>query len=117
MILDRIIGSARTEHRNNGSAAPRTTRTLLTGLLAAVLSLPSLAAWGADSPQRTNGPLTTKVDLLPLQPIPYSGSMPWMRWNTTSPTMKIDTLIVPGLDPSKAFEVSPDCVHGEPTIG
>lgn len=117
MILDRIIGSARTEHRSNGSAAPRTTHALLTGLLAAVLSLPSLAAWGADSPQRTNGPPTTKVDPLPLPPISYSYSMPWMRWSTTSPTMRIDTLIIPSLDPSRAFEVSPDCVHGEPTIG
>jgi hypothetical protein len=36
---------------------------------------------------------------LPLPQIRYLESMPWMNWNASAPTMRIDTLMLPDVPP------------------
>jgi hypothetical protein len=86
MILDQTIGSARAEKQDNPSAR-HVVRYLLTAMLASALAMPSLAVWGNDSPPTA---VATKPIELPLPPIPYLDSIPWMKWNAAAPMMKIE---------------------------
>jgi hypothetical protein len=81
----------------------RTTRFLLTSLLTSTLTLPSLAAWGIESPQGKSSPAIFR-DTIKLPPIPQLDSMPWIEWNTVAPTLKTDILIEPSARPSRTFQ-------------
>ena len=94
MIKDQTIGSARAE---KGRANIRIIQSLMTALLASALMLPSLAAWGTErSPEQ---PAARVGDNLPLPPIRYLDSMPWMNWKASAPTLRIDTLMSPSVTP------------------
>jgi hypothetical protein len=95
MILDQTISSARADKPE--SPTRRVVRHLLTALLASALAMPSLAAWGMDSSPRTAA--AKPNDMLPLLPIPYLESTPWMKWKATAPTLRIDTLMAPAVTP------------------
>jgi hypothetical protein len=93
MITDRTIVSARTEQHS--TPRRRTIRGILTASTAAILTLPSLAAWGIESP---GSDLKSNVfETIALPPIPYSDSIPWLNWNTG---VKVDNLLSPIPDPS-----------------
>lgn len=97
MIQDQTIGSARAEGNWN-DIGPRVTGNLPTALLVVVpvfASLTNLAAVEGLSQvaaERAN-------HTLPLPPIRYLESMPWMNWNVSAPTMRIDTLMLPNVPP------------------
>ncbi|WFU39524.1 hypothetical protein QA640_35000 [Bradyrhizobium sp. CB82] len=96
MIRDQTIGSARAE-KHKKHITSRVTRNMLTALLASALTLPSLAAWGIESsPQQA---AAKSGDMLPLPPIRYLDSMPWMNWTAPAPTLRIDTLMSPSVTP------------------
>jgi acyl dehydratase len=95
MITDQFLVSARAEKQSG--LGRRIVRGLLTASAALALTLPSLAAWGLDSPQKT--PTSGKVfEKIALPPIPYLDSMPWLQWNAGD-TLKVDTLLAPLPDP------------------
>ena len=71
MIMDHTIGSARAEKRKNSTR--RLWRRLLTASLASALAMPSLAAWGLNSPARTTA---IPADVRPSPPIAHLESMP-----------------------------------------
>jgi hypothetical protein len=97
MISDQTIVSARAEKQN--ALGRHVVRRILAASMAAVLTLPSLAAWGADSPR--GKPKSGKTfETIALPPIPYLDTMPWLRWNAGVNTLKVDTLLSPILDPS-----------------
>lgn len=112
MILDQTIGSARAEKHQKGRS--RVIRNLMTALLASALTLPSLAAWGTEnSPVRA----VTRTDgTLPLPPLRYLDSMPWMNWNTSAPTLRIDTLISPSVTPWGILQTPQDRAKASPTF-
>ena len=57
-----------------------------------------LAAWGMDNDlQKVTSGKPGETSALPLAPIPYLESMPWMQWKPTAPMLKIDTLLTPGI--------------------
>ena len=113
MILDQTIGSARAE-KHKDAVAGRTMRNLITVLLATALTLPSLAAWGMESSQKQ---ATAKAgDMVPLSPIPYLDSMPWMKWNTSAPTLRIDTLMSPSVTPWGVLQNPLDRAKASPTF-
>ncbi len=108
MISDQTIGSARAE-RSWNDVGQRIIASLLTALLALVLvlaSLTNLAAVEGLSQVATERASHT----LPLPPIRYLESIPWMNWNTLAPTLRIDTLMLPGfpswIDPANPQEVT-----------
>ncbi len=94
MIFDQTIGSARAEEHWN-HAGRRFVGNLLTATLALFLVLASLTNLAAveDFSQRT---ARSAPDTLPLPRIQYLDSMPWMNWNAPAPTLRIDTLMLPG---------------------
>jgi hypothetical protein len=97
MILDQTIGSARAEgHWNH--AGRRVIGTLVTAALALVLVLASLTNLAAVEglSQKT---AERSRDTLPLPRIRNLDSMPWMNWNPSAPTLRIDTLMLPGVPP------------------
>jgi hypothetical protein len=97
MIFDQTISSARAEqHRNH--AGRRFIGNLLTATLALFLVLASLTNLAAVEglSQRT---AESARDTLPLPRIQYLESMPWMNWNASAPTLRIDTLMLPGGTP------------------
>ena len=96
MITDQTIGSARAEQHKD-AVAGRAMRNLITLLLASALTLPSLAARGMESSPKQAA--AKAGDMLLLPPIPYLGSMPWIKWNTSAPTLRIDTLMSPIVTP------------------
>jgi hypothetical protein len=105
MIRDHTIDSARAEKHKN-PVARGVIRNLMTALLASVLTLPSLAAWGMESsPQQA---AAKPGDMLPLPPIPYLDSMRWMTWNTSAPTLRIDTLMSPSVTPRGILQTPQD---------
>jgi hypothetical protein len=115
MILHQTIGSARAEKRND-PIARQATRHLLTGLLTSALILPSLAAWGMDSPQGEHAS-AIRSDPIALPPIPQRDPMSWIKLNTTSsPALKIDTLTVPNVTPSGILQSPQDRARTKPTI-
>jgi hypothetical protein len=94
MIFDQTIGSARAEgHLNH--ADRRFIGSLLTAALASILVLASLTNLAAVEglSQGADGSTDHK---LPLPKIRLLESMPWMNWNTPAPTLRIDTLMLPG---------------------
>ncbi|MCA6125229.1 hypothetical protein J6500_25530 [Bradyrhizobium sp. WSM 1704] len=96
MIRDQTISSARAE-KHKKRITGRAIRNVMTALLAAVLMLPSLAAWGIESSPQ---PAAARAgDMLPLPPIRYLDSMLWMNWNAPAPTLRIDTLMSPSVTP------------------
>ena len=113
MITDQNIGSARAEKHNN-PAARHVVRRLLTALLASALAMPSLATWGLDTSPRTAEARTS--DILPLPPIPYLDSIPWMKWNAAAPMMKIDTLMAPSITPWGILQTPQDRAQARPTF-
>jgi hypothetical protein len=113
MILDQTIGSARAEKHKN-PVAHRIVRDVLTALFASALTLPSLAAWGMDSSPKEAAAKTG--DMLPLPPIRYLDSMPWMNWNTSAPTLRIDTLMSPTVAPWGALQTPQDRTKASPTF-
>ena len=96
MISDQTIGSARAERHLN-HVDRRLIGSLLTALLALVLVLASLTNLAA-----VEGLSQTAIKAshaLPLPRIQYLDSMPWMDWNASAPTLRIDTLMLPGGPP------------------
>jgi hypothetical protein len=113
MILDQTVGSARAERKNR--VRGRVIRNLMTALLASVLTLPSLAAWGMESSPKW--PAAPKPgDLLPLPPIRYLDSMPWMKWSAPAPTLRIDTLMSPSVTPGGVLQTPGDGAKSSPTL-
>ena len=112
MILDQTIGSARAEKRKD-AVAGRAMRNLITVLLASALTLPSLAAWGMDSSPKA---AAKPGDMLPLPTIRYLDSMPWMNWNTSAPTLRIDTLMSPSVTPWGVLQTPQDRAKTSPTF-
>ena len=109
MIRDHTIDSARAEKHTN-----RVIRNLMTALLASVLTLPSLAAWGMESsPQQA---AAKPGGTLPLPPIRYLDSVPWMKWNASTPTLRIDTLISPSVTPWGVLQTPQDRTKGSPNF-
>jgi hypothetical protein len=67
--------------------------------MAAILTLPSLAAWGSDGPRET--PKSKNAfETITLPPIPYLDSMPWLKWGAGLNALKVDMLLSPILNPS-----------------
>jgi hypothetical protein len=100
MITDRNIVSARAE--KHSATRRRMIRGILTASMAAILTLPSLVAWGMDGP--LNKSKSSVIETIALPPVPYSDSMPWLNWNTG---VKFDTLLSPTLGPS-GIELGPE---------
>jgi hypothetical protein len=97
MILDQTIGSARAEkHKKRGNR--HNVRNLMAALLASALTPPSLAAWGTETSPNKQA-VTKARDMLPLPPIRYLDSMPWMNWSVSASTLGIDTLMSPSVTP------------------
>jgi hypothetical protein len=70
--------------------------------MAAILTLPSLAAWGMESPGSN---LKSNVsETIALPPNPLLDSVPWLNWNGG---VKVDNLLSPIPDPS-GIELGPD---------
>jgi hypothetical protein len=99
MIADRTIVSARAE--NHRGLALRRVRTILAAL-AAVMTLPSLAASGMEVQSSKARP--NRFETIALPPIPSLDSVRWLNWNSG---MKVDTLLSPILDPS-GIKLDPD---------
>lgn len=78
MIADHTIISARAE---KSQVMPAHRRRLVTALMAGILLLPSLAAWGMDP--MPGKPVSTEAfqGKIAFPPIPHLESMPWMKWN------------------------------------
>jgi hypothetical protein len=93
MTADRTMVSARAEKRRG--LARRGVRKIFTVSLAAVLTLPSLAAWGMEVQNGKAQP--SRFETITLPPIPSLETVPWLDWKTG---MKVDTLLSPILDPS-----------------
>src|ERR1700756_4498483 len=97
MILDQTIGCARAEkHKTRGNH--HIVRNLMAALLASALTPPSLAAWGTETSPNKQA-VTKARDMLPLPPIRYLDSMPWMNWSVSASTLGIDTLMSPSVTP------------------
>jgi hypothetical protein len=99
MITDRIIVSARAE---NHVPRRRVARGILTASISAILTLPSLAAWGMESPG--SQPKSNVFESIALPSNPSLDSVPWLNWNAG---VKIDTLRWPVLNPS-GIRLDPD---------
>jgi hypothetical protein len=96
MIADHTIVSARAEMTKDAIEDRRFKRRLMAVAIGTVLTMPTLAAGGIDSPhvrQPSDGPTTS----ITLPPVPYVESMPWMRWNANANanTFKTDLLLSP----------------------
>ena len=90
-------------HHHTFSARTETNRNLRRHLLALVMgsavSLTAFGAYGVESPRgaaATQGAFTG----LPLPPIPYLDTMPWLKWQPAAATMKIDILLPPTSAPT-----------------
>lgn len=90
-------------HHHRFSARTETKHNLLRHLLAleigSAISMTTFGAYGMESPrgaETTQGAFTG----LPLPPIPYLDTMPWMKWQPEPAKMKIDTLLQPAPAPT-----------------
>jgi hypothetical protein len=100
MIIDRTIVSARAEKQS--APRRRMVRGILTASMAAILTLPSLAAWGMESPGSN---LKSNVsETIALSPNRLLDSVPWLNWNAG---VKVDNLLSPIPDPS-GIKLGPD---------
>ncbi|MCK1425081.1 hypothetical protein IVB14_06840 [Bradyrhizobium sp. 180] len=79
-------------------------RRILAASIAAILLLPSLAAWGMDRMPGKPVPADAFEKKIALPPIPHLESMPWMKWNAGVNT-KVDSLM-PADTPS-SFMLAP----------
>ncbi len=93
MMKDHVALPARVE-RNRTK-----TRKLARDLLAGVLSLASFSAYGIED-SRPGLPAASSSPQIILPPIPYLDTMPWLTWAPAGRSMKVDTLLLPGLSPS-----------------
>ena len=85
--------SARTETNHN------LRRRLLALVMGSAMSLTAFGAYGVESPRgaaATQGAFTG----LPLPPIPYLDTMPRLKWQPATATMKIDILLPPTSAPT-----------------
>ena len=114
MIRDQTIVSARAEKRKE-AVGQRVVRRILTASMAAVLTLPSLAAWGLDGP-RTKPETGNVFETIALPPIPHLDTMPWLKLDAGVNTLKVDTLLSPILDPS-GIKLTPEGDKERPAIG
>jgi hypothetical protein len=94
MIADHTIISARAE-KSQMVPAQRPVRRILSASMAALLMLPSLAAWGMDRMPGKPASADAFEKKIALPPIPHLESMPWMTWNAGVNTLKVDTLRPP----------------------
>ena len=94
MIADHTIISARAE-KSQMVPAQRLVRRILAASMAALLMLPSLAAWGTDRLPGKPGSADAFEEKITLPPIPHLESMPWITWNAGVNTPKADTLTPP----------------------
>jgi hypothetical protein len=94
MIADHTIISARAE-KSQMVLAQRLVRRILTASMAALLMLPSLAAWGMDRMPGKPASADAFEKKIALPPIPHLESMPWMKWNAGVNVLKVDTLMPP----------------------
>jgi hypothetical protein len=100
MITDRTVISARAEQRQKPVKQRHFVRRwIATAIAAATLSMPTLAAWGMDSPhhQQPSRPAAAQIKF---PPIPYIDSMPWMKWEANVNAFKTDILLAPPAGPS-----------------
>lgn len=111
MILHQIVDSARAEKQKD-RVTSRVIQNLMTALLASALTLPSLAAWGIEgSPNQASA---KPGSVLPLPAIRYLDSMPWMNWNVSAPTLRIDTLMSPSVTPRGVLQTPQDRAKASP---
>ena len=92
MIANQTISSVRAEHNNRVGQrrfSNRPTALLVSTLAFASLTNLTMAAWAEKG----------TIAKLSLPPIPYLDSMPWMKWNAAGPTLKIDNLMTPAVNP------------------
>ena len=112
MISDQTIVSARAEKQK--ALGRGAFGGILTASMAAVLTLPSLAAWALDGPRQTPK-LRNAFETIALPPITYLDTMPWLKWNAGANTLKVDTLLSPILDPS-GIKLRPEGDKERPAI-
>jgi hypothetical protein len=94
MIADHTIVSARTEISKKAIEDRRFKRRLAAVAIGAVLTIPTLPAWGMDSPH-IRQPFNGSATPIRLPPIPYIESIPWMNWDANANTFKTDLLLSP----------------------
>ncbi|MBR0939386.1 hypothetical protein [Bradyrhizobium jicamae] len=94
MIADHTIISARPE-KSQRVPAQRLLRRVLTLSMAAILLLPSLAAWGMDRVPAKPVSADAFEKKIAVPPIPHLDSMPLMKWNAGVSASKVDTLMPP----------------------
>lgn len=107
MITNQTIGSARAEQSNGVGQrrfSNRPAALLVSTLVFASLTNLAMAAWAERG----------AVARLSLPPIPYLDSMPWMKWNATGPTLKIDTLMTPAINPWTFPQTAQDPAQARP---
>jgi hypothetical protein len=100
MITDHAVISAQAEHcRKSIERRHVIPRWIAAAIAAAALSMPTLAAWGMDSPhhQQPSRPAASQIKF---PPIPYIDSMPWMKWEANVNAFKTDILLAPPAGPS-----------------
>jgi hypothetical protein len=85
--------SARTETNHN------LRRALLALVMGSAMSLTAFGAYGVESPLRVEATQNAFTGL-PLPPIPYLDTMPWLKWQPATATMKTDILLPPAAAPS-----------------
>jgi hypothetical protein len=107
MIANQAIGSARAE-QNNGVGqrrfSNRPAALLVSALVFASLTNLAMVAWAEKGTSAR----------LSLPPIPDLDSMPWMKWNATGPTLKIDTLMTPAINPWTFPQTAEDPAQARP---
>jgi hypothetical protein len=93
-------------HLDTFSARTETNRTLRRALLAlamgSAMSLTAFGAYGVESPRGVEASRSAFTGL-PLPPIPYLDTMPWLKWQPATATMKIDTLLPPASAPASIW--------------
>ena len=94
MITDQTIISARTEMRTNAVKDRRFMRAMMAASIGAALTVPTLAAWGMDSPHARQ-PSDHQASSITLPPVPYIESIPWMKWDANANAFKTDLLLSP----------------------
>jgi hypothetical protein len=102
MIIDQTIISARTEIRTNAIKDRRFMRAMIAASIGAALTMPTVAAWGMDSPharQLSDSQITSdrQAASITLPPVPYIDSIPWMKWDANANAFKTDLLLTPTL--------------------
>ena len=93
-------------HLHTFSAPTETNRNLRQRLLAMLMggaiSMSAFGAYGTESPRGADTGQSAFTGL-PLPPIPYLDTMPWMKWQPEPAKMKIDILLPPPSAPTSIF--------------